>query len=128
MDMQQMMQQLLAIEKANQDMLARMEANRESDREQMLTEMSTRMDTNTMADRKRDREELKGMMNATQERLDANLKHIKEKIKSGQAEIRSIICTFRSELKKTIQREMRAAIQSIWSELDEMTACNEATD
>jgi hypothetical protein len=31
MDMQHMMQQLLANEKANQDMLARMEASRESD-------------------------------------------------------------------------------------------------
>jgi hypothetical protein len=34
----------------------------------------------------------------------------------------------RSELKETIQHEMKAAIQSVWSELDETTACNEATE
>jgi hypothetical protein len=39
--------------------------------------------------------------------------------------MRSIICTFRSELKETIQYEKRAAIQSIWSELDETTTCRE---
>jgi nitrate/nitrite-specific signal transduction histidine kinase len=74
-------------------------------------------------DRKSDREELKGMMNATQERLDANLKDLKEEIKSGQAEMRSILCTFRSELKETIQRQTRAAIQSVQSELNETAIC-----
>jgi hypothetical protein len=60
------------------------------------------------ADRKSDRG-LKRMMNVAQERLDANLKDIKGKIKSGQAEMRSIICAFRSQLNETIQSEMRAA-------------------
>jgi hypothetical protein len=55
------------------------------------------------ADRKRDREELNGMMNATQERMDANLKDLKEGIKSGHAEMRSTIFAFRSELNETIQ-------------------------
>jgi hypothetical protein len=45
-----------------------------------------------------------------------------------QAEVRSILCTFRSELKETIQRVMRAAIQSVRSELDGTTPCQEATE
>jgi hypothetical protein len=80
------------------------------------------------ADSKSDREELKGMMNATQERLDANLKDQREEIKSGQAEMRSKFCAFRSELKETIQRQMRAATQSVRSGLDETTTCREATE
>jgi hypothetical protein len=68
------------------------------------------------------------IMNATQESLDANLKDLREEIKSGQTEMRSIICTFRSELKETIQHEIKAAIHSVRSELNEMTACNEATE
>jgi hypothetical protein len=47
---------------------------------------------------------------------------------TNQAKLRSLICTFRSELKETIQREMRAIIRSVWSDLDETTACNEATE
>jgi hypothetical protein len=47
-------------------------------------------------------------MNATQERMDANLKDLREEIKYGQAEMRSTICAFRSELKETIQREIRS--------------------
>jgi hypothetical protein len=42
--------------------------------------------------------------------------------------MRSTIRTFRSELKETIQRVMRGAIQPVRSELDETTACNEATE
>jgi hypothetical protein len=34
----------------------------------------------------------------------------------------------RSELKETIQHEMKAVIQPIRSELDEMTACNGETE
>jgi hypothetical protein len=46
---------------------------------------------------------------------------IDAKTDANQAELKSIICTFWSELKETIQREMRAAIQSVRSELDETT-------
>jgi hypothetical protein len=42
--------------------------------------------------------------------------------------MRSILCTFRSELKEIIQRQMRASIQSVQSELDETTTCREVTE
>jgi hypothetical protein len=71
------------------------------------------------ADRKSD-QGLKGIMNATQERLDVSLMDLKGEIKSGQAEMRSILCTFRPQFKEPIQCHMRAAIQS-GSELDETT-------
>jgi hypothetical protein len=61
-------------------------------------------------------------------RMQENTQAIREDIKSAQAEIRSIICAFQSEIKETIQREMRAAIQSVQSELDETTTCREATE
>jgi hypothetical protein len=77
MDMQQMTQQLLANAKANQDILARMEANRESDREQMVAEISTRMDANT--------------------------KEMNAKMDTNQAKMISTVIAFRSELKETIQ-------------------------
>jgi chromosome segregation ATPase len=123
--MQQMMQQLLANQekaeanaKANQeDLLARIEAKMDANQakaakqEEMLAEISARMDANTKE------------INATQERMNTNLKDLKEDIKSSQAEMRSIICAFQSELKETIQREIKAAIQSVWSELDETTTC-----
>jgi signal transduction histidine kinase len=108
MDMQQMMQQLLAKAKANQDLLARMEAETDanpakaSKQEEMLAEISDRINT--------------------------NLKDLKEYIKSGQAEMRSTICAFRSELKETIQHEMKAVIQPMRSELDVTTACNGVTE
>jgi uncharacterized coiled-coil DUF342 family protein len=60
--------------------------------------------------------------------MDANLKDLKEEIKSRQAEMRSSICAFRSEMEETLQREMRATIQSVRAELDETTACREATE
>jgi hypothetical protein len=41
--------------------------------------------------------------------------------------MRSIICAFRSALKETIQCEIKAAIQSVLSEFDEMTTCREVT-
>jgi hypothetical protein len=97
MNMQQMMQQLLSNAKANQDLMTELQANRESDRE-----------------------ELKGMTNA-------NLKDLNEDIKSSQAELRSTICAFWSELKETIQHGMKVVIQPIRAELDETTACQEVT-
>jgi sRNA-binding carbon storage regulator CsrA len=75
-----------------------------------------RMEAKRDANRKRDREDFKTVMAEMNARMGVN-----------QAEMRSTVCTFRSELKETIQREMRAAIQSVWSELDETTTCNEAT-
>jgi hypothetical protein len=61
-------------------------------------------------------------------RMNVNLKDLKEDIKSSQAEMRSAIDAFSSELKETIQHEMKAVIQPIWSELDETTTCNGVTD
>jgi hypothetical protein len=60
-------------------------------------------------------------------RMNANLKDLKG-TKSSPAEMRSTVCAMRSELKETIQHEMKAVIQPTWSELDEITACNEATE
>jgi hypothetical protein len=37
-------------------------------------------------------------------RMDTDLKKMREEIKSGPAELRSTICTFRAELKETNQR------------------------
>jgi hypothetical protein len=53
---------------------------------------------------------------------------MREEIKSGQAEMRSTVCAMRSELKETIQHELKAAMQLIRAELHETTACNEATE
>jgi hypothetical protein len=51
-----------------------------------------------------------------------------EEIKSGQVEMKFTICAFLSETEETIQREMRAVIQPVPSVLEEMTACNKATE
>jgi DNA replication protein DnaD len=110
--MQQMMQRLLARmeemnvnqEKAEASMSARMKSNLD-----LMARLEARIETN----RENDREDLKEM---------------REEIKSGQAEMRSTVCVIRSELEKTIQREMRGVIQPEWAELDETTAYNEATD
>jgi hypothetical protein len=59
-----------------------------------------RMKTKIGANRESDPEELDGMINA-------NLKDLKEDIKSSKAEMRSIICAFRSELEEIIQHEMK---------------------
>jgi hypothetical protein len=61
-------------------------------------------------------------------RMQENTQATREEIKSGHAEMRSIICAFRSELKEIIQCEMKAAIQYVWSELDETTTCREETE
>jgi hypothetical protein len=79
----------------------------------LLARLEARIETNT----EKDREDLKGMMAEMNAKMDGN-----------QAEMRSIFCTFRSELKETIQRHMRATVQSVRSEFDETTACNEATE
>jgi hypothetical protein len=50
------------------------------------------------ADRKANQAKLKGMMNATQERMDANTKAMREDIKSRQAEIRSIVGAFQEKM------------------------------
>jgi hypothetical protein len=105
METQQMMELLLATFNASmkehkQDILARMEADRKAEKEKAEA----------------NREELKEMMKAMQ-----------EDIKSGQAEMRPTVSDIRSELKETL-RLMRTATGPIWSELDETTACHEATE
>jgi hypothetical protein len=105
MDMQQMMQQLLARMDANtKEINAKMDANqaKTTKQEETLAEISAIMNT--------------------------NLKDLKEDIKLSQAEMRSTICAFWSELKETVQHEMKAVMQPIRSELDETTACNEAIE
>jgi hypothetical protein len=98
----------------------------------MLKDMQEKAD----ADRKADREDLKETIKANQEemlaqissRIDTNLNETREEIKSSQAEMRFTLCAFRSELKETIQHEMRASIEFVRAELDETTACREATE
>jgi hypothetical protein len=79
-----------------------------------------------------DREMLKRIMEEMNAKADGKLEvmlaRMREYIKSGQAEMRSTIRIFESDLKGTIQRAIRAAIQSVRSDLDEMTACQEATE
>jgi hypothetical protein len=53
---------------------------------------------------------------------------MREEIKSGQAEMKSTVCAMRPELEESIQREMRAIIHPIWSEFNDTTSCNEATE
>jgi hypothetical protein len=81
-------------------METKMDANqaKAAKQEEMLAKISARMDSNTKE------------MNATQERMNANLKDLKEDIKSGQTDMGSIICAFRSELKENIQHKMKAVI------------------
>jgi signal transduction histidine kinase len=76
-------------------------------------QMNAKMDAN----RKRDREDLKGMM-----------EEINAKMEGNQAEMRSTVCAMQSELNETIQHELKAVIQPIRSELDLTTACNGATE
>jgi hypothetical protein len=98
------------------------------------TEINTRKDTNSKEKEvKMDGNQAKAakqeeILAQRSARMDKNLNEMREEIKSGQAEIRSTICAFRSELKETIQHEMKAVIQPMRSELGKTTACNEATD
>jgi NurA-like 5'-3' nuclease len=118
MDMQQMLELLLANQK-------KAETKRESDPEQMMAgmnantkEMKAKMDANQVKATKQEE-----MLAEIRARMDTNLKEMKEDITSGQAEMRSTICAFWSVLKETITHEMKAVIQSVRSELDETTAC-----
>jgi hypothetical protein len=84
------------------------EADRIADRE-CMKQMMARTEEN----RERGREDLKRMMAEMYAKMDGKqeemLARMREDIKSGQAEMRSTICAFRSEL-------------------DETTACQEATE
>jgi CHASE3 domain sensor protein len=82
-----------------EDILARIEADRKADQEIAEANQAVAED---------DRKELKEMMKAT-----------KEDIKSSQAEMKFTVCANRSDLKETIQHEIRAVVQPIRSELDE---------
>jgi hypothetical protein len=50
------------------------------------------------------------------------------KMDANQAEMRPTVCAFRSELKETIQQEMKTIIQPIQAELNETTICDGATE
>jgi hypothetical protein len=104
---------------ANQE---KAEAERKADRE-ALNGINAKMDANQAKAAKQ--EEMLAEMSGT---MHTDLNEMREEIKSGQAKMRSIIFIFRSELKETIQREMRASIQSVRSEFYETTTCREATE
>jgi hypothetical protein len=63
-----------------------------------------------------DREELKGMINAFQERTDANTRDIEKDIKSSQEEMRSIVWAFQEKMdacvanRKKIEKKRRHAM------------------
>jgi hypothetical protein len=124
--MEQLTERLLA---DGEQMLARMEskidANQAEIRARMdenCKEMSAKMDANQAKTTKQVE-----MLAEIGSRMNANLKDLKGDIKSSQIEMRSTVCVTRSELKETIQYEMKAIIQPIRSELDE-TSCNIATE
>jgi hypothetical protein len=96
----------------------------------MLTEISAHMKSHQkmMKSNQDLLARLEARIETNREKDQEDLKEMWEEIKSGQAEMRSIVCAMRSELKKTIQREMKAATQPIRPELDETSACNEATE
>jgi uncharacterized protein YlxW (UPF0749 family) len=99
----------------------------------MLAEISARMDANTKEmNAKVDANQAKAtkqeeMLAEIRTGMDTDLNEMREEIKSNQAEMRSTICAFQSELKETIQHEIKAVIQPTRAELDETTACNGAT-
>jgi hypothetical protein len=127
------------------------DADRKADR-QTLNEINANAKVNReqiMADQIADRECMKQMMARTdenQEKVAINLKEmetdskrgredlkkmmfeINDKMEDNQAEMRSTICAFRSELQDTIKREMRTAMQSVRSELEKITAYNKARE
>jgi hypothetical protein len=80
---------------------------------EMMTEMNAKVDAN------------QAKMDGKHEKM---LARMQADMKSGQAEMRSTIRTFGSDLKETTQRVMRAAIKSVRSELDETTAWRDATE
>jgi hypothetical protein len=101
-------------------LLARMNASMKEHMPEMKVDRKTdqaRMEAKIDAHRERDQKDLKGMMEEMNAMMDGN-----------QAELRSTVCAMRSEWKETIQHEIKAVIQPIRSELDEKTACNEATE
>jgi dihydroxyacetone kinase-like predicted kinase len=104
--MKEQMQEMTVLMKADRKTdQARMEANKDD----FLARLEARIETN----KEKDREDLKKMW---------------EEIISGQAEMRFTTCAFRFEMEESIQREMRALIKPVQSELDETAACNGATE
>jgi DNA repair exonuclease SbcCD ATPase subunit len=131
MEKEQTMQQII-------EMLAEIKADRKADqanaksnKEAMLVKFKAKIDENQeRMEAKMDANQAKAakqeeMLAEISARMNANLKDLKEDIKSGQVQMRSTICAFRSQL-KIIQHEMKAVIQPMRSELDETTACKGA--
>jgi hypothetical protein len=63
--------------------------------------MNAEMDTNQEKTTKQE-----DMLAEICARMDTNLNEKREEINSAQAEVRSTVCAFRSELKEIIQHEM----------------------
>jgi wobble nucleotide-excising tRNase len=130
------MQQLLEI-------LTRMEAKMNANQEKAKADrIADRECTKQMkAERKGDQEDLKRMMEEINAKMDANqakaaiqdhlkrmMREMNAKMDGNQAEMRSTVCAMRSELKETIQHEMKAVIQPTLSELDENRLQNSSRD
>jgi hypothetical protein len=103
--------------KTNQKMM-KSNQTKATKQEEILAQISVRNAINLKEmEADRDREDLQGMMDEMNAKMDDN-----------QAEMRSTICAFRSHLNETTQHEMKAVMQPIRAELDETTACNGATE
>jgi hypothetical protein len=85
----------------------------ETNQQDLLAKMEATIKTN----REKDWEDVTGLMEKMNAKVDGRqeemLARMQENTKSGQAEIRSTICAFRSNLKENIQCETRAAIQFV---------------
>jgi hypothetical protein len=80
-------------------------AKANDNQEDLLARMEARIKTN----RQKDREDLKGMMEEAKAggKQEEMLARMREDIKSGQAEVRSTVCAFQSDLEETIQQKMK---------------------
>jgi hypothetical protein len=71
----------------------------------MKDQIKEHMNANGNIDRENLKEMMEEMMNANQAKKNANLKEMTEEIKSGQAEMRSIVNAWRADIRKKDRKE-----------------------
>jgi NurA-like 5'-3' nuclease len=77
---------------------------------EMKDEIKEDMDANRKADRENLKEMMEEMMNVNQAKTNAYLKEMKEEIKFGQVEIRSIIIAWIADMKKDRKETMSCQV------------------
>jgi hypothetical protein len=103
-----MLQQLLArMEEMNANQ-EKAEASISANIEDMLVEIRARMKSNEDLLAR-----LKARIETNREKDREDLKEMKEQNKSGQAEMRSTICAFRSDLEQTTQQETKDSLSYV---------------